>query len=124
MASLCLAQPGQAFRNPWRIAAVVLGFIVWWPVGLALLVLLKGPLLLDRLGGWARPGDRPWRAMAGTGNTAFDEYRDGVLRRLEEERRALEQDRQAFGEFLGQLKRAKDREEFDRFMAGRHPGQA
>jgi hypothetical protein len=115
---------GQALRNPWRIAAIVLGFIAWWPIGLAMLVLLKGPLLLDRFGAWPWQGERSRRATAGSGNTAFDEYRDGVLRRLEEERRALEQDRQAFGEFLDQLKRAKDREEFDRFMAGRHPGQA
>ena len=131
MASLCLAksQPpacmGQAFRNPWRIAAVVLGFIAWWPIGLAMLALLNGPLLLDRLRAWPRQGERPWRAMTGgTGNTAFDDYRDGVLKRLEEERRKLEEDRAAFGEFLDQLKRARDREEFDRFMAGRGQGQA
>ncbi len=130
MASLCLAPSnrpdclGQAVRNPWRIAAVVLGFVAWWPIGLAMLLLLNGPLLLDRLGAspWRR--ERPWHAMTGTGNTAFDDYRDGVLRRLEEERRKLEEDRQAFGDFLDQLKRARDREEFDRFMAGRGQGPA
>jgi hypothetical protein len=45
-----------------------------------------------------------------------------VLRRLEEERRALDAQQREFAEFLAHLKRAKDREEFDRFMAGRGAG--
>jgi hypothetical protein len=54
-----------------------------------------------------------------SGNAAFDEHREAVLRRLEEERQALDEQQRQFGEFLADLKRAKDREEFDRFMAGR-----
>lgn len=50
-----------------------------------------------------------------TGNTAFDEYRDETLRRLEDEQSAFEQ-------FLGNLRRAKDRAEFDQFMTERRDG--
>lgn len=47
-----------------------------------------------------------------SGNQAFDEYRAETLRRLEEERRA-------FQEYLDRLRMAKDRAEFDEFMAER-----
>jgi hypothetical protein len=45
-----------------------------------------------------------------SGNRAFDEYRTDTLRRLEEEQRE-------FKEFLTRLRHAKDKEEFDAFMA-------
>jgi hypothetical protein len=48
----------------------------------------------------------------GSGNRAFDEYREATLRRLEEEQRE-------FRDFLDNLRHAKDRAEFDQFMAGR-----
>ncbi len=44
-----------------------------------------------------------------SGNRAFDEYRQETLRRLEEEQ-------QEFRDFLGRLRHAKDKEEFDAFM--------
>jgi hypothetical protein len=47
-----------------------------------------------------------------TGNRAFDEYRTETLRRLEEEQRE-------FKEFLDRLRHAKDKTEFDQFMAER-----
>ena len=52
-----------------------------------------------------------------SGNSAFDSYRDETLRRLEEEQRA-------FGEFMERLKRARDQEEFERFMSERRSQQA
>jgi Protein of unknown function (DUF2852) len=45
-----------------------------------------------------------------SGNRAFDEYRTDTLKRLEEEQRE-------FHEFLSRLRHAKDKEEFDAFMA-------
>ena len=47
-----------------------------------------------------------------TGNRAFDEYRAETLRRLEEEQRE-------FKAFLDRLRHAKDKAEFDQFMAER-----
>jgi Protein of unknown function (DUF2852) len=58
--------------------------------------------------GWSRcGGDR-----ASSGNRAFDEYRAETLRRLEEEQRD-------FRAFLDRLRHAKDKAEFDQFMAER-----
>jgi hypothetical protein len=48
-------------------------------------------------------------------NHAFDEYRTETLRRLEDEQRE-------FKEFLEQLRFAKDKTEFDQFMAERRIG--
>jgi hypothetical protein len=47
-----------------------------------------------------------------SGNRAFDEYRTETLRRLEDEQRE-------FMEFLERLRHAKDKAEFDQFMAER-----
>jgi len=47
-----------------------------------------------------------------SGNRAFDEYKADTIRRLEEEQRE-------FREFLERLRFAKDKTEFDQFMAER-----
>ena len=52
-----------------------------------------------------------------SGNRAFDEYRMETLRRLEEEQTE-------FKEFLNRLRHAKDKEEFDQFMAQHRPRPA
>ena len=51
---------------------------------------------------------------ASSGNRAFDEYRMETLRRLEDEQ-------QEFRDFLTRLRHAKDKEEFDAFMAQHKP---
>jgi hypothetical protein len=60
-----------------------------------------------------------WGRPRSSGNRAFDDYRAETLRRLEEEQRE-------FKEFLERLRFAKDRAEFDQFMAERRnrpPGE-
>jgi hypothetical protein len=57
-------------------------------------------------------GRGDWFAPASSGNNAFDDYRAETLKRLEDEQRE-------FKEFLGRLRFAKDRAEFDQFMAAR-----
>ncbi len=47
-----------------------------------------------------------------TGNQAFEEYRADTLRRLEEEQRD-------FHDFLNHLRAAKDKQQFDEFLAQR-----
>ncbi len=106
--------------KPVWVALLVLSFVVFWPVGLALLAFL---ISSGRLGShrWHACGGRMSHRRSrttrahwhgGSGNSAFDEYREQALQRLEEEQ-------QEFHEFLKQLRMAKDRTEFDRFMADR-----
>jgi hypothetical protein len=123
---------GRSPRKGLEIAAIILGFIFVWPLALAYLAwkLMGYPVPKD----WkdfveknfsflsngiasARP------AYAPSGNFAFDEYRRRELERLEEERRKLDEEAKVFAEFVEELKRAKDREEFDAFMAKRRGGQ-
>jgi len=61
----------------------------------------------------SRMNGGPWNYYGpSSGNRAFDEYRAETLRRLEEEQRE-------FREFLDRLRFAKDKTEFDQFMAER-----
>ena len=64
-----------------------------------------------------------WRStsygFASSGNAAFDDYKRTQLARLEEERRKLDEEQKAFREHLARLRKAKDQDEFDRFMAER-----
>ena len=61
----------------------------------------------------ARPANGP------TGNSHFDDYRRAEIERLEAERRRLDDEVREFGAFVEELKRAKDREEFDAYMRKR-----
>ncbi len=134
-ASTAAWNPGEArvcSRSPrrgWEIAGIILGFIFAWPLALAYLVwkVMGYPMpeeargFLRRNLGWGF-ASRPYAGYRHTGNFAFEEYRRRELDRLEEERRRLDEESRAFAEFVEELKRAKDREEFDAFMAKRRPG--
>jgi Protein of unknown function (DUF2852) len=64
---------------------------------------------------WNERADRTqswWRQRTTSGNRTFDEYRTKTLRRLEQEQRD-------FQDFLARLRMAKDKAEFDQFMASR-----
>jgi hypothetical protein len=100
-------------KGAW-IAAMVLGFVFFWPVGLALLFYMIWSKQMfgqkcSRRSNVARHG---FNAMKSSGNSAFDAYKADTLRRLEEE-----QDR--FETFLQRLRDAKDKAEFDQFMEDR-----
>lgn len=114
--------------KPAWIALMVLGFALFWPLGLATLAFLlwsgrmgcsnhRRLARWQELGGlgpmerrWSRWGREP-TAMS-SGNRAFDDYRAQTLRRLEEEQRE-------FHAFLERLRFARDKAEFDQFLAER-----
>jgi len=126
--------------TPAWIAVMVLGFIIWWPLGLATLAFI---LWSGRMGmGCHARGSHRWEhkmqrmqdrmermksRMEGSpfwghhspssGNAAFDEYKAETLHRLEEEQKE-------FRSFLDRLRMSKDRVEFDQFMAERRDNGA
>jgi hypothetical protein len=132
------------FGKPAWIALIVLGFMAWWPLGLAVLAFTIGSgrmgcgyhagygqdrwqhkmERMQRKMDWMKSkmsgnpwGGNPWGGNAwsnapSSGNRAFDDYRTETLKRLEEEQRE-------FREFLERLRFAKDKTEFDQFMAER-----
>jgi hypothetical protein len=117
--------------KPAWITLMILSFMAYWPAGLVVLAFL---IWSGRMRGWKHGGFGRWQEAqggqgrgrwcgggtgwgrgnwgGGSGNNAFDEYRNETLRRLEEEQRE-------FREFLDRLRQAKDKAEFDDFMAQR-----
>lgn len=102
-------------KSAW-IIAMILGFVIAWPVGLGILGYMiwskrmfgncsarqyRGPSQLQRQHG-----------AASTGNSAFDAYRNETLQRLEAEHAE-------FLGFLAKLREARDKAEFDQFMEQR-----
>lgn len=147
------AGAAYAPRPRWRvieIAAIVVGFMVWWAVGLTLLLVklwrnrqgyttdmvtaARGAFEENVMKRWPEvsrswtcgasraPAPREWGfgAFRSSGNSAFDAWREGELARLEEERRKLEAAEREFADYIESLRRAKDREEFERFMRDRN----
>src|SRR6202142_2644813 len=124
------------FGKPAWIALIVLGFVVWWPLGLCVLAFTIGSGRMGCCGTgyhggysgrWQHKMERmqakmdwmrsrmaggPWNQAPTSGNRAFDEYRTETLRRLEDEQRE-------FKDFLERLRLAKDKAEFDQLMT--HP---
>jgi len=118
------------------LALFFLGHWMLWPLGLLVLAFIIGS---GRMGCWNHHGmsrwenkmqrmqekmDRVrakvdgvrggdwWGTPPSSGNRAFDDYRAETLKRLEEEQRE-------FRGFLDRLRFAKDKTEFDQFMAER-----
>ena len=131
------------------VILTILGFLWWWPLGLLFLglFLARGRFCAWRPPIYAGDGPMPawehgrdrwerkmgrmqermermratmddvrrrgdWFGPASSGNRAFDDYRSETLKRLEDEQRE-------FKDFLARLRFAKDRAEFDQFMAER-----
>jgi hypothetical protein len=140
-------QSGRGFGRQhcgarWTLAellAMILGFIVFWPIGLAVLAWkfwqrksgYRGDfatMVQEKMAearGFARQWEGPFArsgsgsggwGMRQTGNAIFDEWRAAELARLEEERRKLEAAERDFADYIANLRRARDREEFERFM--------
>jgi len=127
--------PGAVARTwrPLELVAMVGGFIVFWPIGLAVLA-WKGwkegwwmaSRRLQRQDGatdarcWSRSGFRSDRELRrDSGNSAFEDYKASELTRLQAEFDRLVQEQNAFGDYIEGLRRAKDKAEFDAFLASR-----
>jgi len=116
-------------KGAW-IALMIVSFVVFWPLGLAILGYMiwsgrmgcrakskvagfnSGRFGMDfgrnsGPGRWYRGG-----AFASSGNRAFDDYREETLNRLQEEH-------EEFQTFMEKLRHARDKAEFDQFMADR-----
>jgi len=95
-------------KGAW-IAAMVLSFILFWPLGLALLAYMIWSRKMICSSARRRCGHRHTDATRPTGNSAFDAYRAETLARLQREQ-------ENFEAFLQRLRDARDKAEFDQFM--------
>jgi hypothetical protein len=120
----------DGYGKPAWFALMIVSFMVFWPLGLFILLYMIGS---GRMGCWNKgkvaaysangfgfgsrcsgPGRwyRAGKMATSSGNRAFDEYREATLKRLEEEQAE-------FHGFLDKLRQARDKAEFDQFMADR-----
>ncbi len=96
-------------KGAW-IAAMVLGFIFFWPVGLAILFyMIWSKRMFSKSCTRTTSRRSAMMALKPSGNSAFDAYKADTLTRLEEEQSHFES-------FLDRLRDAKDKAEFDQFM--------
>ena len=119
-----LAKQLRPAWTPVNIGLMVLFFATTiWPLGLAMIFYMaygrEMGIDLSNWGAAKRSGDRVMASFgsgaAKTGNAAFDEWRDQELDRLAEERRKLDAARAEFDEYVKELRRARDRDEFEAF---------
>lgn len=119
--------------TPATIALMIIGFMIFWPLGLAMLAYI---LWGDRLDGFKQDINRATDTVSekfgkscrresyrprsyGSGNMAFDDWREAELERMKDERRKLDESIREFEDYQQNLRRAKDKEEFDEFMNSR-----
>ena len=115
--------------TPATIALMILGFMIFWPLGLAMLAYI---LWGDRLGDFKNGVDRATDSFTGkysrnchrkrydrSGNVAFDDWREEEIERLREERRKIDETIKEFENYQAEKRRSKDSEEFDDFMKTR-----
>jgi hypothetical protein len=124
--SMQLVATLDEYGKPAWFIATIAGFLIWWPIGLGVLTYLiwSGRMGCGNKTQWkdyltseARRFGGGMTAFGSTGNRAFDDYREETLRRLEDEAKE-------FQGFLQRLRHAKDKAEFDQFMAERRSGGA
>ena len=96
-------------KGAW-IATMIVGFVVFWPVGLAVLAYMIWSKRMFKSTSCAKRNSHRHMTSRSTGNAAFDAYKADTLTRLEEEQTNFEA-------FLTRLREAKDKAEFDQFMS-------
>ncbi|MHB2167044.1 DUF2852 domain-containing protein [Alsobacter sp. R-9] len=122
--------------RPLELAAMIGGFVVFWPIGLAILAWKgwkegwwmsscrraerQGESRDARFGGgWGGGWNGNRELRRDSGNSAFESYKESELQRLQAEFDRLVEEQHAFGEYIEGLRRAKDKAEFDAFVAAR-----
>ena len=109
--------------KPAWIALMILGFVIWWPIGLATLAFIIGS---GRMSCWkgrrheplarrGRPDATCWNVVAAVAVAATARLTSIARTRLQR----LEEEQREFHDFLARLRMAKDKAEFDQFMAER-----
>lgn len=104
----------QKGRVAW-IASMVLGFIFFWPIGFALLIYMIWNKKMSKTKCYST--FRSHTVMKSSGNSAFDAYKLDTIQRLQDEQ-------ENFEAFLKRLRDAKDKAEFDDFLADREKENA
>ena len=123
----------RADWSPMNVAVMVIGFMLFWPLGLIVLGwAVSGRHVRDLPGAvrelWSRVGngDGLVRSLSGRGpwsdNAVFNDYQQTQYDRIRELELELAERKRRFAEFRKEARRHADQDEFDRFMAEARAG--
>ena len=117
----CCGSGAKANWSAVNLAAMIVGFVLWWPIGLFLLFwILTGHEVANL------PEDitNKWRQFKGnqshqtreTDNEVFNDYQQTQHDRIREIKEEIKSRARRFTEFRSDAKRRADEEEFRQFM--------
>lgn len=104
-----------------NIAAMVIGFVLFWPIGLFMLYwIMSGRNVADLSGQlaekWQQFKGGNSNKSGGADNEVFNEYQQTQYDRIREIKEEIKSRARRFAEFRSTAKRRADEEEFRRFM--------
>ena len=124
------SRKGCCARGNWsgiNIAAMVIGFVLFWPLGLLILYWnIKGRKVKDLPRAiqqkWSAMVNGSWSPSKSDGssngeNTVFDEYQQTQLDRITEIKEEVKNRARSFRDFRFNAKRREDEDEFKEFMS-------
>lgn len=105
-----------------NIAAMVVGFVFFWPVGLVVLFWIMSGRQVQELPGairgqWQHFFGASKTPAEGINNRVFNDYQQTQYDRIREIKEEIKHRAQRFTNFREDAQRRVDQEEFDRFMA-------
>ncbi len=117
----CVFGGKSANWSGFNIAAMVIGFVLFWPIGLFLLYwIMTGRNVADLSGHlsekWHQFKGGNSSKSGGTDNEVFNEYQQTQYDRIREIKEEIKSRARRFSEFRSNAKRRADEEEFRRFM--------
>ena len=129
----CADHPNQAkcAWSPLNIALMVIGYVMFWPIGLLIMFGLFAGIrpmeLPGRLYAWFASVkgqvSNPFKSyFSDSGNRVFDEYQQTQLDRIEEIKGEVRERADRFSNFKGDEERRREQEQFDRFMGRQDKG--
>ena len=115
----------RARRGNWssfNIAAMVLSFVFFWPIGLVVLAwILSGRDARDLPGAikakWGEFKQGSQSFSERSGNTVFNDFQQTQYDRINEIKHEIKTRSERFKEFKAEARRRADQDEFNRFMA-------
>lgn len=122
---------GCRLNGAWYIAATVLAFLVFWPVGLAMLAWALWHRQIKASSWWQSlrgirvpsPADFSGFAPQRPSNEALASYLAREQQRLREEQNRLDDLVKAFEAFKEAERKANDERDFENFLKSRETGQ-
>ena len=116
----------EAKWTPLHIVSIIVGFIIFWPLGLFLLIWVGMGREVGELAGMIQSGFQNlanWtRQQSHSGNRVFDEFQQTQLDRIDEIREEIKDRRGAFQQFKEDRDRKAEEREFEEFMRKKPEG--